>query len=85
MKAAQNESVPLDLEMCMPNYKVNTKMRFTPQSFACFISHMKKSKNKFKIFTEYFKSFFDFSVRDGLYSTKDAKPYFKYLQNLIKR
>lgn len=85
VKAAMGSTKALDLDMCMPTYKVGAKMRFTPQSFACFLSHMKKSKGKLKIFGEYFKSFFDLSVRDGLFSIKDPIPYFKYLQNIIKR
>lgn len=85
VKASLGNSTPLDLDNCMPSYKLNQKMRFTPQSFACFISHMKKSKGKGKIFIEYLKSFFDFSVRDGLFSIKDPKPYFRYIKNLIKK
>ena len=85
VKASLGNSTPLDLDNCMPNYKLNQKMRFTPQSFACFISHMKKSKGKGKIFIEYLKSFFDFSVRDGLFSLRDSKPYFMYIKNLLKK
>ena len=83
-KASKDEIAPIDLDTCEPTYKVNAKMRFTPQSFACFASHMKKSKHKIKIFFEYFKSFFDFRVKDGLFNFNDSKPYFKYIQNLIK-
>ena len=75
----------IDVKTCVPQYKLNTKMRFTPQSFACFIAHMKHSPNKLKILFEYLKSFFDLSVRDGLFTIKDPKPYIKYIANLIKR
>lgn len=84
VKASKDEIAPIDLDTCKPTYKVNAKMRFTPQSFACFAAHMKKSKYKIKIFFEYFKSFFDFEVKDGLFSFNDSKPYFKYIQNLIR-
>lgn len=85
VEASEGNTTPLDLDSCLPNYKLNQKMRFTPQSFACFISHMKKSKGKGRIFLEYLKSFFDFSVRDGLFSLRDSKPYFMYIKNLLKK
>ena len=85
VKASLENTKPLDLDTCMPNYKLNQKMRFTPQSIACFLSHMKKSKAKGRIFIEYLKSFFDFTVKDGLFSFKDARPYFEYIKNLIRK
>lgn len=84
VKGACGEAQPLDVETCMPEYRLGAKMRFTPQSFVCFISHMRYSKKKLKIFFEYVKSFFDFTVRDGLFSFADPMPYVKYLSNLIK-
>lgn len=66
-------------------YKINTKMRFTPQSFACFMSHMKKSKHKIKIFDQYLASFFDATVKDGLFALNDVKPYVRYILNTLKR
>lgn len=85
VKSAINESIPIDVKTALPQYKLNTKMRFTPQSVACFVAHMKSSPNKLKILAQYLKSFFDLSVRDGLFSITDPKPYIKYLANLIKR
>ncbi len=85
VKASINDIQPIDINTCTPNYKINAKMRFTPQSFACFISHMKKSPDKFRILTEYLKAFFDLTVKDGLFALNDLKPYIKYIRNLIKR
>ncbi len=85
VKASSGELPPIDEKTALPNYKINTKMRFTPQSFACFISHMKNSPNKAKIFFEYLKAFFDLSVHDGLFSILDPMPYIKYIINLTKR
>ncbi len=85
VKGACSNADVIDVETATPQYKLNTKMRFTPQSLACFIAHMKHSPNKIKILTQYAKSFFDLSVRDGLFSIKDPKPYIKYIANLIKR
>ena len=85
VKASSGDSEPIDEKTVQPQYKLNTKMRFTPQSFACFISHMKHSPNKLKIFLEYLKAFFDLSVRDGLFSILDPMPYIKYIINLTKR
>ena len=83
VKGACGEATPIDIKTVQ--YKLNTKMRFTPQSFVCFIAHMKSSPNKLKILAQYTKSFFDLSVHDGLFSIKDPKPYIKYIANLTKR
>lgn len=85
VKASSGNLVPIDEKTALPKYKQNTKMRFTPQSFACFILHMKHSPNKPKILLEYLKAFFDLSVRDGLFSILDPMPYIKYIINLTKR
>ncbi len=85
VKASSGGLPPIDEKTAPPKYKLNTKMRFTPQSFACFISHMKHSPNKPKILLEYLKAFFDLSVRDGLFSITDPMPYVKYIINLTKR
>ena len=85
VKAASDDLTPIDEKTVLPKYKLNTKMRFTPQSFACFISHMQNSPNKLKILSEYLKAFFDLSVRDGLFSILDPMPYIKYIINLTKR
>ena len=83
VKGACGKATPIDIKTVQ--YKLNTKMRFTPQSFACFIAHMKNSPNKIKILGEYIKSFFDPFVRDGLFLISDPLPYIKYIRNLIKR
>lgn len=85
VRAASGAAVKIDENNAVPKYKTGVKMRFTPQAFACFIAHMKASENKFEIFRSYLKSFFDFTVCDGLFSFKDPIPYFKYIANLIKR
>lgn len=85
VKAAKNEKEPVNIEKCEATYKRNTKMRFTPQSFACFMSHMKKSKYKIKIFGQYLASFFDVTVKDGLFALNDVKPYVRYILNTLKR
>lgn len=85
VKAASGNSKPIDVDNCKPRYTLNKKMRFTPQSFACFLSLMKKSDNKSKVFKEYLLSFFDLQVSDGLFSFDDMLPYFKYLINFTKR
>lgn len=85
VKAASGHAAVINDETALPKYKIGVKMRFTPQSFACFIAHMKSSEHKFKILCSYIKSFFDFSVHDGLFSFQDPIPYIKYIANLIKR
>ena len=85
VKAAKNEKEPVNIEKCEATYKKNIKIRFTPQSFACFMSHMKKSKHKIKIFCQYLASFFDVTVKDGLFALNDVKPYVRYILNTLKR
>jgi hypothetical protein len=46
---------------------------------------MKKSKNKIKIFDQYLASFFDVTVKDGLFALNDVKPYVRYILNTLKR
>lgn len=72
-------------DLTAPPYKLNVKMRFTPQSVACFVSHMKHSPGKAKIIFQYAKSLMDPFVRDGLFMLKDPVPYVKYINNLIRR
>ena len=85
VKGACNEATAINIETATPQYKLNSKMRFTPQAFACFIAHMKNSPDKLKVFCQYMRSFFDPFVRDGLFSITDPLPYIKYIANLIKR
>lgn len=68
-----------------PQYKLNRKMRFTPQTLACFASHMKHSPNKITLLWQYVTSALDPFVRDGLFTLRDPVPYLKYIQNLIQR
>ena len=68
-----------------PPYRLQKKMRFTPQSLACFAAHMKHSPHKGKILWQSVKSALDPFVCDGLFTCKDPMPYFKYIQNLIQR
>lgn len=83
--AATEDTPGQTIDNLDPKYKLNTKMRFTPQSMACFLSHMTHSPGKLHIIAQYAKSVFDPSVRDGLFSFRDPMPYIKYIQNLIKR
>ncbi len=85
VKGATGNAQEIISDKSIPKYKLNTRMRFTPQSFACFLSHMKHSRGKLKIFMEYAVSFFNPFVRDGLFSISDPKPYIKYIQSLAKR
>ena len=85
VNASCEKTEPLDIKKCVPKYKLNAKMRFTPQNILCFLSNMKNSKNKLKILIENIISLFDFSIRDGLFSIKDIKPYIKYIKTSIKR
>ena len=68
-----------------PSYELQKKMRFTPQSLACFASHMRQSSQKGKILWQSVKSALDPFVRDGLFTCRDPMPYFKYIQNHIRR
>jgi predicted ATP-grasp superfamily ATP-dependent carboligase len=68
-----------------PQYKLHRKTRFTPQSLACFASHMKHSPNKITLLWQYVTSALDPFVRDGLFTLRDPVPYLKYIQNLIQR
>lgn len=85
VKSSLGQAKEIDIGTCTPNYNIGTKMRFTPQSFACFKANMKKSDNKAETVKNYVKSFFDFSVKDGLFSFGDMKPYIMYIANLFKR
>lgn len=85
VEAAIGKKEPINIKKCEPTYKINAKMRFTPQSFACFVSHMKKSKHKIKILFQYMVSFFDIKVKDGLFALNDMKPYVRYMLNLFER
>ncbi len=85
LKGALGEHTQIDIKTATPQYKLNTKMRFTPQAILCFVSLLKNSPNKIKIMAQYIKSFFDLSVRDGLFDIADPMPYIKYIKNLIKR
>ncbi len=85
VKGAIGNHSPIDIKTAAPQYKINKKMRFTPQAILCFIAHLKNSPNKIKIMAQYIKSFFDLSVRDGLFDITDPMPYIKYIKNLIKR
>ena len=85
VKGACSQAEPIDIHTAKPPYKLNTKMRFTPQAIVCFFEHMRRSPNKLKIFAQYVRSFFDPQVRDGLFSIRDPKPYIKYIVNLIRR
>ena len=83
VKAAQGNNIAIDTDTCLPHYKIGAKMRFTPQSIVCFFANMKKSKDKMRVFSDYLKSFFDFSVRDGLFAIDDPMPYIHYIKNLL--
>lgn len=85
VQGARGETQAAVTDYNKPPYKLGVKMRFTPQALACFVSHMKNSPDKAKILMEYAKSFFDFTVHDGLFTVRDPIPYVKYIQNLIKR
>lgn len=85
VKGALGTHQTLDIKTATPQYKLNKKMRFTPQAILCFVANLKVSQNKLKILAQYIKSFFDLSVRDGLFEIYDPIPYIKYIKNLIKR
>ena len=85
VKGALGDHTPIDIKTATPQYILNKKMRFTPQAILCFFAHLKHSPNKIKIMAQYIKSFFDLSVRDGLFEFGDPMPYIRYIKNLIKR
>ena len=85
VEAAKGKKKEIDIEKCEATYKINTKMRFTPQSFACFVANMKKSNHKIKTFFQYVASFFDLTVKDVLFALDDVKPYIRYILNTLKR
>lgn len=85
LKGALDTHQTLDVKTATPQYKLNKKMRFTPQAILCFVANLKTSQNKLKILAQYIKSFFDLSVRDGLFEIHDPMPYINYIKNLTKR
>lgn len=84
-RACIGDISPLNPEVCTPNYKINAYMRFTPQNFICFLSCLKKDKNKPKIILNYLKTLLNPKASDGLFSFSDMKPFIKYMSNLFKR
>lgn len=75
----------IDPETAVPAYKMNTKMRFTPQALACFVSRMKQPNGKMKHLINCVKSILDPTVHDGLFMFSDPVPYIKYILNLFRR
>lgn len=85
VRGATEHTDGLDAETAEPSYRLNTKMRFTPQSLVCFAAHMAHSSGKGRILLQYAKSLLDPFVHDGLFTLNDPIPYVKYIQNLIRR
>lgn len=83
-EAARGESLPLDLALSQIDYRVGQKMRFTPQTFLCFLALMRRG-GRGETLRAYFEGFFDLRVRDGLFALRDPGPYFHYLIGLFRR
>lgn len=84
VEAAQGVARPLDLAALRPDYRVGKKMRFTPQTFLCFLALMKQ-EDRAETLRAYAEGFFDPGVRDGLFTWRDPKPYLHYLAGLLGR
>lgn len=84
VEAAQGIARPLDTAALHPDYRVGRRMRFTPQSLLCFLALMKR-EGRAETLRAYAEGFFDPSVRDGLFTWRDPKPYLHYLAGLLGR
>lgn len=81
VKAALGKHDPIDPDTCTPTYRLGVRMRFFPQNIFALLQKLRKGPSA--AFLSDLKSFFDFSVRDGLFQLADARPFFKYIKNSI--
>lgn len=83
VKGAMGTAPKLDLDHLTPGYQLGCKMRFTPQSFACLVSHLRHSPKKLSTLGQYAASAMNPTVKDGVFRWKDPRPYVQYLTNFI--
>ena len=83
VKAALGEARPLDLDTCMPTYRLGVRMKFMPHCYLAALAELKQGR--LGDAWRDLRAALAPSVKDGVYLRGDGKPFSRYLSNLLNK
>lgn len=78
-RTAAGTAPALDAATCEPTYRLGQKMRYVPQDLLAFPAYFKRSSAKAAFTLGYLGQALSPSVKEGLFTMGDPKPFFHYL------
>ena len=83
VKASLGDAQPLDLDVCMPTYRLDARMKFMPHCYLAALAELKQGRPGDAWHD--LRSALSPAVKDGIYLRGDGKPFFRYLSNLLSK